>query len=295
MKKNSVSIGINTEPKLNKIASAQTEKLTDSDINLSNHLFVSNKPDIMHTSNSPSSSYDMKFKNTESNIFNNLNSLLNSSSHSPSTCSDVLINYPNPVNFIDDSAEFENVQGNSEKKNGPENYISCINSLLRDLQDSPEYEQPSKLDERLKAFGKAIENQESTKNVPELTSSICISPNTIRPNKINETLKDKLKSERVAKSYELRKSLKELSHELQIRLNQKYNDLFGINHSYESDLLSDEEERIIAHKRVVKMVVQCMTPYYKAHRINRYLFKSLAKLISKNLMDRTYDPGIIHN
>jgi len=181
---------------------------------------------------------------------------------------------------------------NSEQKNCATNDILSINTLLRDLQDSPKYEQQySKLEERLITLGLANENQEPTENFSELAARNYISSNTIRENIINKILENKFKSDRVAKSYELRKSINELPWELKERLNQKFDDLFGNGHTYESDPLSEKEERIIAHKRIVKMVVKFMTPYYKANRINRYLFKSLAKLISKNLMDRTYDQG----
>lgn len=179
---------------------------------------------------------------------------------------------------------------NSEQTNGTKNDISSINALLRDLQDSPE-QSSSKLDDRLIEFEQVIENYKPKDDFSELPTIIPVSPNTIRPEKIHEILNDKFRSERVAKKYELQRSINEMPWELQISLNQRFDDLFGNNHTYESDPLSDEEERIIAHKRIVKLVVGFMTPYYKAHRINRLLFKSLAKLISKNLMDRAYDPG----
>lgn len=179
---------------------------------------------------------------------------------------------------------------NSEQTNGTKNDISSINALLRDLQDSPE-QSSSKLDDRLIEFEQVIENYKPIDDFSELPTIIPVSPNTIRPEKIHEILNDKFRSERVAKKYELQRSINEMPWELQISLNQRFDDLFGNNHTYESDPLSDEEERIIAHKRIVKLVVGFMTPYYKAHRINRLLFKSLAKLISKNLMDRAYDPG----
>lgn len=213
--------------------------------------------------------------------------------------------YKNPNNlrphklnglFKDDKIKSEpigslkNLQVNSEQTNGTKNDISSINALLRDLQDSPE-QASSKLDERLIEFEQVIGNYKPLDDFSELPTIIPVSPNTIRPEKIHEILNDKFRSERVAKKYELQRSINEMPWELQISLNQRFDDLFGNNHTYESDPLSEEEERIIAHKRIVKLVVGFMTPYYKAHRINRLLFKSLAKLISKNLMDRAYDPG----
>lgn len=280
----SIDIGVNTEQKCYKIASTQTETWPDLHNNLPNDLPVHKvNTDLVNKSNLVSSSYNVKSKISESNIFNDLNSLLQLSCSS-TTSSDIHME----VNSKYESTEFEIVRGKDEQENSTSNDIlNSINALLRDLQDSsPEYEQQSlKLEERLTG------NHKSTKNVSKPTSPINISPSIIRHNKINIILMDKFKSKRVAKSYQLRKTMNELPQSLQKRLNQKFNDLFGYNHSYECDPLSEEEERIVAHKRIVKMVVEFMTPYYKAHRINRHLFKSLAKLISKNLMDRAFDPG----
>lgn len=282
-KANSVSVGVNTEEKLFKVASTQTKHGVDPEYDLSVNNVETN---YVNKSSVTPSSYDVKSKISESSIFDNLNSLLKSPSHSLSSSSD-------GPELIDKclSTKFSNLPKKPPSLN---NDISSINALLRDLQDSPEYEQSqpsSRLDERLMSIGVTIENHNSTDNFSESHTSNNLSPNTVRPNKIKEVLTDKLKTERVAKAYELRKSMNELPLEQQTKLNQRFNDLFGNNHTYESDPLSEEEERIIAHKRIVKMVVEFMTPYYKAQRINRHLFKSLAKLISKNLMDRAYDPG----
>jgi len=283
-----IDVGVNTEQKCNKVTSTQTEIWTDPDNNLPVQIPVNKiNTDLVKEPILPSSSYNLKSKISESNIFNNLNSLLKSSCSSNSS-SDAHME----VNYKYESSEFENLQRKDEQENSTSNDLLSINALLRDLQDSPEYEQQSsKLEERLIALGLAIENNNSTENLTDLTKPINISPDIIRPDKINEILSDKFKSKRVAKSYQLRNSMNKLPQSLQIRLNQKFKYLFGSSHSYECDPLSEEEERIIAHKRIVKMVVEFMTPYYKAHRINRHLFKNLAKLISKNLMDRAYDPG----
>ncbi|XP_026805059.1 uncharacterized protein LOC113548395 isoform X1 [Rhopalosiphum maidis] len=282
-----IDVSVNTEQKCNKVTSTQTEIWTDPDNNLPVHFPVNKiNTDLVKEPILPSSSYNLKSKISESNIFNNLNSLLKSSCSSNSS-SDAHME----VNYKYESSEFEDLQRKDEQENSTSNDLLSINALLRDLQDSPEYEQQSsKLEERLIALGLAIENNNSTENLTDLTKPINISPDIIRPDKINEILSDKFKSKRVAKSYQLRNSMNKLPQSLQIRLNQKFKDLFGNSHSYECDPLSEEEERIIAHKRIVKMVVEFMTPYYKAHRINRHLFKNLAKLISKNLMDRAYDP-----
>lgn len=275
----------NTEKKEKNVASVQTQTITDP---YNNVCMKNNNSSPAANVNVPSSSYGMQPKISESNLFDNLNYLLKSSSCSSNSSPNASLE----VNHMYDSTESANLQSNTEPHNCETNKILSINSLLRDLQDSPEYEQQSsKLEERLMTLGLTIENHKSVKQFPESTTPIHISPNTVRQKKINEILKDKLKSERVAKTYELRKSMNEMPQVLLIRLNHTFCELFGNDHSYESDPLSEEEERIIAHKRIVKMVVEFMTPYYKAHRINRYLFKTLAKLISKNLMNQAYDPG----
>lgn len=292
IKKQLVNISVNTEVKLSRTISTQTERWVDLDRDFSNNFIINNDKttsnlvtDVLNKSNL-SSSYIVKSEISESNIFENLNSLLKSSySSSSSDACHVEINNKY------ESTEFSSLPMKSEQNDCLKNDLSSFSTLLRDLQDSPEYEQSSKLEERLISLGLEIENHKSKENISELVTSFYINPNIIRSNKINEILKDKLKSSVVAKKYELRKCMNELPLELQTRLNQQFLDLFGNNHNYESDPLSEEEERIIAHKRIVKMVVEFMTPYYKSHRINRHLFKDLAKLISKNLMNRAYDPG----
>lgn len=283
-----VSVGVNTELKLNKVVSTQTENCPILDNNLSTNMSVKNvDTDHVNISVSPSSSYDVKSKISESNVFNNLNLLLKSPSHSYDD------DVPMEINDKHNVIEFSNVQTNLEKSDYTTN---DFNSLLKDLQDSPEYEQHQpliKLDERLTALGLAIENYKSTDTILESPTSNYLSPNTVRIDKVKEILLDKFKSERIAKSYELRRSMNELPQEQQRRLNQMFKDLFGNNHTYESDPLSQEEEHIIAHKRIVKMVVEFMTPYYKANRISRQMFKILARIISKNIMNRAYDSGIL--
>lgn len=288
--KNPNSIGTNTEIMLNKTASTQTEKWMVSNIPNNLSVKINNiNTDLVNKSNLPPSSYDVKSKiseSTELNIFKDLNSLLKSSS-----CFSSSSDIPMEINDeYDSNITSSNLHRNLDQENGPINNILSINALLKDLQDSPEYEQQSS-EKRLQLFELATEDHKSTDNLSELPAPIYINPNDVRPQKISDILKDKIKSKRVAKSYEIQKCIKQLPQNLQIRLNKKFIDLFGEDHDYESDILSEEEERIIAHKRIVKMVVDFMTPYYKANRINRHLFKDLAKLISKNLMDQAYDPG----
>lgn len=288
MKTNTVSVGVNTKLQLNKEASTQTKNFMDPDESLpinsyANHVNVNN----VNKSKLPFSSCDVKSEISELCVFKNSSSLLKSPSCSSSAYEDL----PTEINNKYNLNPLSNLQNHSEK--GKNDQIS-INALLRDLQDSSEDEQlqPStKLEERLLTLGLANGIHSPPENCIESPKSNFLSPNTIRPTKIREILTDKFKSERVAKTYEFKKSINSLPQEQQTRLNHRFKDLFGEDHAYEPDPLSIEEERIIAHKRVVKMVVEYMTPYYKAQRITRHLFKTLAKLISKNLMDRSYDPG----
>lgn len=285
MSTNTTSIGINTVLKLNKDASTQTNTLMDPDNSTSINSCANNVNVVnVNKSKMPYSSCDMVSKISESNVFENLNSLLKS----PSCISNAYEELSNEINNKCYYNVFSNLKNNSVNNNTTSD---SINALLKDLQDSPEHEklQPSsKSEECLITLELETKPSESLSKSPE---SICLSPNTIRPNKIKEVLMNKFKSERVAKKYELQRSISTLPQELQTKLNQKFKDLFGEDHTSESDPLSIEEEHIIAHKRVVKMVVEFMTPYYKARRISRHMFKTLARLISKNLMDRSYDPG----
>lgn len=288
MKTNTVSVGINTELQLNKEVSTQTENLLDSDDSLpinsyANHVNVNN----VNKSKLSFSSCDVKTEISESCVFENLNSLLNSPSCSSSAYENLHLEINNKYNLN----PLSNLQNNSEQNESDQ---MSIDALIRVLEDSPENEQlqpSSKLEEHSVTLGLATGIHSLSENFLELPKSNCLSPNIIRSIKIREILMDKFKSERVAKTYEFQKSINSLPQEQQTRLNHRFEDLFGEDHAYESDPLSIEEERIIAHKRVVKMVVEYMTPYYKAQRITRNLFKTLAKLISKNLTDRSYDPG----
>lgn len=281
MKKESVSIGeVYTEKNMNKSVSTQTETCTNLDVNLSFNTSIDNA-DPVYTSNVSHSSCDMESKISESNVFNNLNSLLKSPNIL--NCTSVM---PMEVNY--EPVKCENPEENKSATN-----ISTIESLLKDLQDSPEYEQPhSKLDERLITLESAFEEYHNSANkFSELPASTNKSSNIVCYNKINEILENKFKSDYIAKSYELRRSMNKLPPELKKKINLKFDYLFGNGHDYESNALSEKEECIVVHKRIAKMVVKCMMPYYNANRISRCLFKILAKLISDNLMDRSYAAG----
>lgn len=282
-----VNIGINTEQKSNKVASTQTENLIVSDNNLTNnkhdHLIAKHVATVNGIkSNLILNSSVVKSKGSESEmIFENLTSIL-SSSNSPSHS-----HLPKEINV--DFTENTNPQQCLQPKNCGKNDILSINALLRDLQDSPEFEQQSpRLGNTLIDAG--LEN-ENVMHMSELPESIFIHRNTLRPNKINKIHGNKLKCERIAKEYELLRSMKDIPQELRTRLNNKFIYLFGRGHNYDADPLSEEEQRTVAHKRIVKLVVQFMTPYYNEQRISRRMFKSLAKIISKTFMDRSYDPG----
>ncbi|XP_027853795.2 probable cyclin-dependent serine/threonine-protein kinase DDB_G0292550 isoform X2 [Aphis gossypii] len=248
------------------------------------------EPDLKSKSDSDSSKSDSKSESDS----NSSKSDSNSESDSDSSKSDSKSESDSNSSKSDSNSESDSDSSKSDSKSESDSNSSKSDSNSESDSDSSksdsnssksEYEQEySKLEEHL------IENNKSSKNSTELTKPINIDPCIVRSDKISEILSNKLKSKRVAKSYQLRKSMNKLPQRLQIRLNQKFKDLFGTSHSYEFDPLSEEEERIIVHKRIAKMVVEFMTPYYTARRIdNKNLFKRLARLISKNLMDRTYD------
>ncbi|VVC41657.1 Hypothetical protein CINCED_3A006817 [Cinara cedri] len=278
-RKQSVDVGITTEQNLNKVASStQTENLIATNNNL-----TSNKPGRLFTkhiatvngnkSNLPLCSSVMKSNGIESEmLFENLNHMLSTASSPLSREINVGL------------AENSNPQQSSNT-----NDLLSINLLLRDLQDSPEVESP-RLENNLINVQLETVNQNVLEELPELPEPIMVHPSTIRPKQISKILGDKLKCERIAKEYEFLRSMKDIPQELHTRLNNKFILLFGRGHNYDNDPLSEEEQHAIAHKRIVKLVVQFMTPYYNEQRISRRMFKSLAKIISKTLMDRSYDP-----
>lgn len=275
--KQSINVGINTEQESNKTTSTQTENLIDSDNNIPDNLFATNAPTVNGIKSiSPVSLPVVQLNGIEPEmIFENLNLNLNSmlSSNSP-------LHSPKEINI--DFTENTNLQQSLEPNNCAKNDLISINALLRDLQDSPEL---YSIDAEL-----GSKNQNSM-DVSELPEPIFIDSNTLRQEKIYDVYKNKLKCERIAKEYELLRSMNNLPQKLRTRLENKFIDLFGRGHNYDNDPLSEEEQRFVAHKRIVKLVVQFMTPYYNEQRISRSMFKSLAKIISLTFMDRSYDPG----
>lgn len=270
--KQSVNVGINTEQVSNKIASTQTENLIVSDNNIPDNLFARNAPTVNGIkSHLPVGSPVVKSNGAEPEmIFENLNSMLSS-------------NYPLPVHSPKEiNTEKTNLQQSLEPNSCQTDDLLSINALLRDLQDSPELNSIN--------AGLCSKNQNSM-DVSELPEPIFIDSNILRQEKIYDVYQNKLKSERIAKEYELLRSMKNLPQKLRTRLEKKFIDLFGRGHNYDNDPLSEEEQRFVAHKRIVKLVVQFMTPYYNEQRISRSMFKSLAKIISMTFMDRSYDPG----
>ncbi|XP_050428167.1 uncharacterized protein LOC126838091 [Adelges cooleyi] len=296
-----VSVGVNTEIQSVTLQPLKIEGESHLNSSLISNKIINQYDDICDVTNlktSPKShnidedglKINSNPKRTEPEIFSDSNVVLEHLTNlSPLNEFSINANYKCDTSQLVDSkikSKQVNDIGSSTKD------ILGVNSLLKDLQDSPVHNKHLTLEEQLIALGlTAVDDTESVKNLPSSTTQVhTTSKLVMRSKRIKETLKNKLKCERVAKSYELQRSMVELPQELQTRLNYIFDDLFGTGHNYEPDPLTEEEEKIIAHKRIVKLVVDYMTPYYKARRINRNLFKTLAKFISQNLMDRTYGP-----
>lgn len=155
------------------------------------------------------------------------------------------------VDNKNDSTKLTNIQGNTEPQDCETNNISSIKSLSSNFQDSYEYQQPaSTSDERLIISGQETENHKSGQSFPEPNAPTNCNENTTRLDKIKEIILDKNKSKRVANSYKLRKNISMLPQELQIRIYNKFIDLFG-NDFCESDPLSETKEYIITHKNIL--------------------------------------------
>jgi hypothetical protein len=120
----------------------------------------------------------------------------------------------------------------------------------------------------------------------------CIDPTTMRPRIVDAVLASPMNSDRVAEAYEFRRRLKELPEELRVRVDGKldrfFRDTAGTQHAFE---LSEPEEQSVSFKRIVRLVVARMKPYYDAGRITKTMFKALAELVSKNFSFHTYDPS----
>lgn len=235
-------------------------------------------------SNSPvASSYTLTVDlPSKSNVLDGLNSFLRPSFRFPSSVTDArpveedVTRDPPGVSAIGDSSSFDAfsryVQGTPERR------------------DNESY----KPEESLKPEVCGVGPGETTTTEPTcLTPVHGTSRDVIRMSKIDEILKSESKSARVAKALESRKRTGQLPRALQTRLGERYSDLFGDDHDRESDPLTEKEERIVSYRRVVNMVVGFMNPYYAARRINKRLFKDLAKTITNKLMRQSFDPGIL--
>lgn len=263
------------------ISDEQPDKL------FSDHSFVDNDvstiswvSDVLDELNLPvASSNILTAALPESDIFDDLNSVLDSSFGFPGSASDV------------GSVETDVSRGSAECStiyDSPD-----FDMFLKYVQGYPEQgNEFFELEESLKHPGPEIKSHRPIESIPELTTLIYdANHNVIRMNKIDEILKSDLKSARIAMEYELQKRTSQLPQALQTRLDERYSDLFGDDHSYEPDPLTEEEQQIVCHRRVVKMVLSFMNPYYVARRISKRVFKDLARIISKKLVNQSFDPG----
>lgn len=123
--------------------------------------------------------------------------------------------------------------------------------------------------------------------------TMCIDPNTMRPNIINVVVANTQDSKHVAETYEFRRKLREMPQESQTRVDGML-DRFFTNAADGTQLafkLSELEEQAVCHRRIARMVVGRMKPFYDAGRITKSMFKVLAELISKNFQYNTCSPS----
>lgn len=183
-----------------------------------------------------------------------------------------------------------NVQDKSEPDIGINNkrtYDMCINELVGYLEGSSEYEQFDSMIDDLSTLPASSTTDEPVESTSDLPAPININPNTFRSEKVNEILKDKLKTDRVALTFAFNKSMDELPNAEQIHLNQMFDDLFGADHSYESEPFSKREEGKIFVKKIMRMVLQFLESYSEeqVRCMNQNVLKNVAQFVTKMFLD----------
>lgn len=112
----------------------------------------------------------------------------------------------------------------------------------------------------------------------------------------NDSFQLKLRSpnfvECVAYWYSLECELEEMPPAKRQRLDEKFSQLFGKDHSIDYYFLSDEQKSITCRKRIAKHVVMELTNHYNQKKIaSKQLFKSMAKHITSILLGRSLFPS----
>lgn len=113
----------------------------------------------------------------------------------------------------------------------------------------------------------------------------------------NEALEMKLKKPIVMESIALMHSLDcellELPVSKRLKINHKYVQLFGPNHSVNYYDVTDEQKFHACRKRIAHLVVTHLTKYYEQHRIaNRSLFKGMAQRVTTTILSQTLYPDV---
>ncbi|XP_065222543.1 uncharacterized protein LOC135847074 [Planococcus citri] len=119
---------------------------------------------------------------------------------------------------------------------------------------------------------------------------------TTKTNSKSNTFEVRLRSptfaESVALWYNLECEIEELPPTKKQKLEEKFVQLFGIDHAVDYYCLTNEQKSIACRKRIAKFVVIELTNFYVQKRIaTKQLFKTLAKHITSVLLGRSLYPS----
>lgn len=99
-------------------------------------------------------------------------------------------------------------------------------------------------------------------------------------------------AESVAIWYNLECEIEEMPPAKKQKLEEKFVQLFGVDHGIDYYFLTDEQKSIACRKRIAKFVVMELTSYYVKKKIaSKQLFKTLAKHITSMLLGRSLYPS----
>lgn len=120
------------------------------------------------------------------------------------------------------------------------------------------------------------------------SSSVVSGPNSA----FEVKLRSPIFAESVAMWYNLECEIEELPPAKKQKLEEKFVELFGIDHAIDYYFLTDEQKSIACRKRIAKFVVMELTTFYVKKRIaSKQLFKTLAKHITSVLLGRSLYPS----
>lgn len=108
---------------------------------------------------------------------------------------------------------------------------------------------------------------------------------------IDAVLRDPASSRRVARTFEFRKKLNELPHEVRTRVDGRLDEFFRSVPAHPETSLSAMEEQTVAYERIAQLVAGRIQLHYEAGQINEPMFHVLCNLISENFTAHAYDPS----